>query len=262
MPINQFQTNNENIPSIVLSDNAFEEIDGFFDYLFDGVIPFGNAVSINREVSNEIDNLSYKYRIGRKTQNVNEYVINILRYGTLTYSILRNKRGRLYIYIKQANFGGYRPHVPSATNPTHTPLTKRVPQIVYQPTGKKFFGYEIGFDKDGQKYNILNNNHQPISKLPMLKKPRFFKYPFGKYSIIAHCNIGGWLWAMDMKGKFYNMHKMWKDAYLYEVIQSVFNEYVNKQLLTEGQRSYRFRLLEKDLRWIIRRTLNEITKIA
>ena len=96
----------------------------------------------------------------------------------------------------------------------------------------------------------------------MPKKPRFFKRPFGKYNIVAHCNIGGWLWAMDINGKFYFMHKMWKEAYLYEAIKHILNEFINKRLLTEGYRSHKFRLTEKDLRWIIRRTLNEITKIA
>lgn len=111
-------------------------------------------------------------------------------------------------------------------------------QLVFNPMRQVYYdGMRIGYCPQTRKYNILNKASQPLSKVP-LTNVRFFKQPFGKYSIIAHVNVNGELWAMDINGKFYDMNRSWKDAYLgkneiFRRIGQIITETINNFLRRE-----------------------------
>lgn len=95
-----------------------------------------------------------------------------------------------------------------------TPINNTIRLGKYRPTKQVYYdGMRIGYCPQTRKYNILNKEGQPLSKVP-LSNVRFFKQPFGKFSVIAHVNVNGELWAMDINGKFYDMYRSWNDAYL------------------------------------------------
>lgn len=255
----RIQTINKATPYVSLNIDANQELDGFFDFLFDGHLSFANATKINRDVSLVIDNLPITYSHPTRVLGWNNFAMNILGYGVIQYSLLYDTYGKKYVHIFSANFGYHRPYISSTVTNTKRMLVQQSPKIEYVPISEESYGYKIGYNKEVKKYNILNNQNKPISKDPMQKKPRFFKSPFGKYQIIAHCNIGGCLWAMDINGKFYFMHRMWKDAYLYEVTGRVVCEMLQKQLINEERKHSNVVIVkESQLRDIIRESIKKV----
>ncbi len=116
----------------------------------------------------------------------------------------------------------------------------------YPPKGKSFAippkmrilkseyynGLKVGYYN--RRYTILNADGKPIVNRWFDKRPHFFNKPFGQYQIIAHVNYRGSLFAVSVDGQLYNMNKLWDDAYLKEIyetiIQSLITETINSYL--------------------------------
>lgn len=140
------------------------------------------------------------------------------------------------------------PSVPPTTFSSTPPVNVSMsPRFVWTPPKRKPFvlppktrvlkgeyynGMKIGYYN--QRYTILNAEGKPITNKWFDNKPRFFKQPFGQYRIIAHVNYHGSLFAVSIDGQLYDMHNLWKDAYLKEVydaiIKSIITETINNYL--------------------------------
>lgn len=83
--------------------------------------------------------------------------------------------------------------------------------------GVYYGGLKVGYYN--HKYIILNSDGTPFIDKWFDKKPKFFKKPFGKYSIIAHVSFCKNLYAISTSGKFYNMNRLWSTMYLEERIR-------------------------------------------
>ena len=128
--------------------------------------------------------------------------------------------------------------------------------------GEYFNGLRVGYHH--REYTILDAEGKPLVEAWFDKKPRFFKYPFGKLGIIAHVSYQKELYAISMDGKMYDMNKMWKDAYLYEVFIHIMNNIINetfnsykRQMLFES-RSKVIRLNETQLCNMIHNIINKL----
>ena len=97
--------------------------------------------------------------------------------------------------------------------------------------GEYYKGMKVGYYN--RKYTILNAEGKPMTNRWFDKKPHFFNKPFGQYRIIAHVNYRGSLFAVSIDGKLYNMNKLWDDAYLKEIYETII-----KSLITETINSY------------------------
>ncbi len=92
-------------------------------------------------------------------------------------------------------------------------------------------GFKVGYYNG--KYIIIDKDGNPTSDTWLNEKPKFFKRPFGSLHIIAHVSINGYLYSMDVNGKYYSMQKKWSDVYLKESYQILLNT-----IITETINSY------------------------
>lgn len=144
--------------------------------------------------------------------------------------------------------------------PTKTTFT--LPPKTRVLKGEYFNGLRVGYHH--RKYTILDAEGKPLVEAWFDKKPRFFKYPFGKLGVIAHVSCQKELYAISIDGKMYDMNKMWEDAYLYEVFIHIMNNIINeafcsykRQMLLES-RSRVIRLNESQLRDMIQNIVNKL----
>lgn len=112
-----------------------------------------------------------------------------------------------------------------------TPSTTSVPPRIKILKGTYYNGLRIAYCN--HRYTIVNADGNPITNKWFDKKPKFFKKPFGKYSIIAHVSYYKSLFAIGIDGQTYDMHRLWNDAYLKEIYEAVI-----KSLITEVINSY------------------------
>ena len=191
--------------------------------------------------------------------------------GSLDYQI-RYLRGVKHFIIIRFSFPTFMytsrvvPRVDVAKSPRYWPKPTKTAFVLPPKTrvlkGEYFNGLRVGFHH--RKYTILDAEGKPLVEAWFDKKPRFFKYPFGKLGIIAHVSYQKELYAISMDGKMYNMDKMWKDAYLYEVFMHIMNNIINetfssykRQMLFES-RSKVIRLNETQLCIMIHSIINKL----
>lgn len=148
----------------------------------------------------------------------------------------------------------------SVYNPTINAKTLR-----YRTLKQAFWnGLHIGLDTKTHKYNILDVKGNPLSDKLMNCRPKIYRKPYGKKRIIAHCNIGGWLYAMDVNGKLYDMRRTWNNAYITEVVTRMVMEQLRRiygRLVTEDHSHRIITIKESDLHRLIvssiQRTISE-----
>lgn len=200
-------------------------------------------------------------------QYVRESVLNTLTHshgvfaidhiGSLEYFIYFIA-GNKYFAIERFSFPTFRytsrvtPRVDVSKSPRYWAKPTKTPFALPPKTrvlkGEYFNGLRVGYHH--RKYTILDAEGKPLVEAWFDKKPRFFKYPFGKLGIIAHVSYQKELYAISMDGKMYDMNKMWKDAYLYEVFIHIMNNIIN-----ETFNSYKRQMLFESRSKVIR--LNE-----
>lgn len=147
------------------------------------------------------------------------------------------------------------------TPPTHT--------IVSAPTyrgriikGNYYNGLRIASYR--HKYTIVKSDGSPLTNQWFDEKPKLYKKPFGKYNIIAHVCYHGSLFAVDINGKLYDMHRLWNDAYLKENISFMLDCLVSESLrkylhyAINESKTNTIRISEKQLHTIIYEIVNRL----
>ena len=94
--------------------------------------------------------------------------------------------------------------------------------------GSYYNGLRIAYNN--HKYTIVQSNGSPLTNKWFDKKPKFFKKPFGQYNIIAHVSYYGSLYAVDINGNTYDMHKLWDDVYLSENVQTMLDYFISESI--------------------------------
>lgn len=198
-------------------------------------------------------------------------VFAIGRIGSLEYFIYY-VAGIKYFAIERFSFPTFRftsrttPSVEVSKSPRYWPkptkTTFTLPPKTRVLNGTYYDGLKIGYHN--HKYIILKSDGQPLVEKWFDKKPRIFNEPFGKYNIIAHVSYSKSLFAVSLDGRFYDMHRLWDDAYLNEafllmldnLINEVFTSYKRRTLLES--RNNVIRLNETQLCGIVKRIINKL----
>ena len=161
--------------------------------------------------------------------------------GSLAY-VKYNILGVEVLVIRNFYFPTFR--FTSTSIPT-VDTTKSPKNVWTPPKGKSFVlpqkmtilnktyynGLKVGYYN--HKYTILNAEGKPLTNRWFDNRPYFFKQPFGKYSIIAHANYRGSLFAVSVNGQMHYMNKLWDDVYLKEIYDAII-----KSLITETINNY------------------------
>lgn len=104
--------------------------------------------------------------------------------------------------------------------------------------GTYYNGLKIGYYN--RKYVILNSNGIPFCKVWFDQKPKILNAPYGIKHIIAYVSVHGWLRAVDVNGKIYDMNTTWKSRYLSKnehhniigrIITEVLNNFLRRELI-------------------------------
>lgn len=111
-----------------------------------------------------------------------------------------------------------------------------IPQKMRIMKGSYINGLKLGYYN--RRYIILKHDNTPFVQLWYEDKPRFFRRPYGNRGVIAYVNVHGWLKALDVNGKLYDMQRTWKGAFLgknewHRLIGSIITETINSFLKQE-----------------------------
>lgn len=154
------------------------------------------------------------------------------------------------IYVEDACHSQNMSEFSTTVVPTNKIKYRRLPT-------KPLFGYSFVMN-DKKQYNLIDSNGNLITKwFNAIKTP--FTQPYGQYQLIAYVNIGGYVYALGLDGKTYNLNRAWKDLYAESINSMAFAQMITEEI--DKCKKNVIRLTERQLKEIIQESIYKVLSI-